>query len=210
MLEIKNGQDFSQLLLAYSRDKRDNALNMLPDGVDLVQTPPQLQVSPGQLTGPSQHTPAFRFNGDRSSNIFQGQWSFDASTCLLSMQELALVGPPGPVSLTLSGGTSCQGHPLQTGTIQVHLIEGEMVRDRLGVTHWPSGMLVLTAIMLFEGRNEHTTAPAPCVDQLMQIICADDLLQIAHACTSHWQGFLLQASNLQHLLCMCRSSFHAL
>ena len=44
VLQIKNGQNVSALLQAYVRDKRDNAHDTLPDGVDLEEAPPTLQV----------------------------------------------------------------------------------------------------------------------------------------------------------------------
>ena len=100
-----------------------------------------LQVSPGQLEGPNQRTPAFLLGGKASSSsTHQGTgWSFDASSRLLSMPDVAIVGPPGKLSLDISGGTGSGGHPLQAGTIQAQLTLGDLATDRLGVTNWPSG-----------------------------------------------------------------------
>ena len=135
------------LLQAYVRDKRDNALDSLPAGVNLPESPPELQVAPTQLEGPSQPTPAFWLNGQKDSSIYQGRWSFDADSCLLSMPDFALVGPPGLVTLTLAGGTGSQGQPLQSGSFQVQLTLGDLDRSRLGVSHWPSGITLHLAFV---------------------------------------------------------------
>ena len=55
------------------------------------------------------------------------------------MTEVGIVGPPGPVALTLSGGLNSEGMPIQSATLTAHLTAGEMATDKLGVTHWPPG-----------------------------------------------------------------------
>ncbi len=133
VLEVKNGQNLSRLRQAYLADKRDNALGNLPHGIDLNRSPPELQVAPAQLEGPHQRVPAFWLNGQAGNSIYQGHWIFGAASKLLSMPDFAIVGPPGPVTLTVSGGAGFQGQPLQSGSFQAQLLLGDLATDRLGI-----------------------------------------------------------------------------
>ena len=139
VLEVKNGQNLSRLRQVYLADKRDNAVGNLPDGIDLDKSPPKLQVAPAQLEGPNQRVPAFWLSGQAGNSIYQGRWIFAAANKLLSMPDFAIVGPPGPVTLTVSGGTGFQGQPLQSGSFQAQLLLGDLATDRLGIANWPSG-----------------------------------------------------------------------
>ncbi len=139
VLEVKNGQNLSKLRQAYLADKRDNALGSLPDDLDLDKSPLELQVAPAQLEGPNQRLPAFWLNGQTGNSIYQGRWIFAAASKSLSMPDFAIVGPPGPVTLTVSGGTGLQGQPLQSGSFQAQLLVGDLATDRLGIANWPSG-----------------------------------------------------------------------
>ena len=138
-IQLKNGEDISRLLpAAYLRDRRDNRHDALPDGFDL-DVVPQLQVSPAEMPESNQRAPVFSRGGQTLLNTISGIWSFNASTRLLSISEVAIVGAPGPVSLTLSGGTSPAGVPLQAATLHAHLALGKVSTDKLGVDHWPTG-----------------------------------------------------------------------
>ena len=139
-MEVKNGQNLSRMRQVYLADKRDNALSNLPDGIHLDKSPPELQVAPAQLEGPNQRVPAFWLSGQAGNSIYQGRWIFAAGSKLLSMPDFAIVGPPGPETLTVSGGTGLQGQPLQSGSDQAQLLLGDLATDRLGIANWPSGI----------------------------------------------------------------------
>ena len=55
------------------------------------------------------------------------------------MAEVGIVGMPGPVALTLSGGVNSEGTPIQAATLYAQLTVGDMAKNKLGVVHWPSG-----------------------------------------------------------------------
>ena len=122
----------------YLRDRRDNPHDTLPRGFDL-NTSPQLQVLPGQSEEPPRCAPCFMRDGVALGNAITGNWSFQPSTCLLSMTEIGIMGPPGPVAFTLTGGLNSEGIPIQPATLHAQLTVGEMAKDKLGVTRWPSG-----------------------------------------------------------------------
>ena len=138
-LQLKNGEDISKLLPpCYLRDRRDNPHDALPHAFDLT-TSPQLQVLPRDSQEPTQGAPCFTGAGIAKENNVTGIWSFQASTRLLSMAEVGIVGMPGPVALTLSGGVNSEGTPIQPATMYAQLTVGEMAKDKLGVAHWLSG-----------------------------------------------------------------------
>lgn len=137
--QLKNGADISKLLPAcYLRDKKDNPHNTLPHGLDL-HTLPQLQILPGESQEPTLRPPCFMRAAAAEGNAVTGIWSFQPSTGLLAMTEVGIVGAPGPVALTLSGGVNSEGTPIQSATLYAQLTAGEMAKDKLGVTNWPSG-----------------------------------------------------------------------
>ena len=142
-LQLKNGQDISKLLpQAYLRDRKDNRHHTLPEGFDLSMVP-QLQLSPGQIPESNQSAPCFARSREPLLSIISGVWSFGASTGLLSLSEVAIVGTPGPVTLTLSGGANSAGTPLQSATLHAQLMAGPLAKDKLGVSHWPPGVCCL-------------------------------------------------------------------
>lgn len=55
------------------------------------------------------------------------------------MPDFAIVGRPGPVTLTVSGGTGFPGQSLHSGSFQAQLLLGDLATDRLGIANWPSG-----------------------------------------------------------------------
>ena len=65
------------------------------------------------------------------------------------MAEVGIVGMPGPLALTLSGGFNSQGNPIQPATLYAQITVGEMAKNKLRVDHWPSGFTpyILTACL---------------------------------------------------------------
>ena len=59
-----------------------------------------------------------------------------------------MVGMPGPVALTLSGGVSSEGIPIQPATLYAQLTVGEMAKNKLGVAHWPSGTTFIPSLLV--------------------------------------------------------------
>lgn len=167
-LQLKNGADISKLLPpCYLRDKKDNPHNTLPHGLDL-STSPQMQVLSDQSQESTHQPPCFMRAAVAEANAVTGIWSFQPSTGLLAMTEIGIVGPPGPVALTLSGGVNSEGTPIQSATLYAQLTAGEMAKDKLGVTNWPSGnppcmlaVLVCMAIPLARSSDPMQVAFTP-------------------------------------------------
>ena len=139
-LVVKNGQPLKELLAVWPTDKRHHPCISLPDGVQLSSHPPQLKVmrlqSEGSLSGSAQ----FLTDGQPASSTYRGNWSLSAASSAspaLCLDSAAIVGPPGKVLLTISGGIS--GDELvQSGQMTVELTAGDLAG--LAPGNWPSGI----------------------------------------------------------------------
>ena len=54
------------------------------------------------------------------------------------MRDLAIVGPPGSIQLTLTGGHTQDGQRLKAGMLTLQLQPGKMTRVHF--SGWPSGV----------------------------------------------------------------------
>lgn len=128
--DVVNSEDLETRVVAHLVDQHHNQCGMLPAGIDLLSSPPQLTVQHGQLEGPSVWT---KFKVADADGRYAGRWVFQNG--VLSMPDLALLGSPGTVRLTLSGGTRDSGRCVTDNTLSLQLHPGSVAQ--ICVDGWP-------------------------------------------------------------------------
>ncbi len=111
-------------------DKFYNQCDVLPTDVDLVSKPPQLTVQPAQLGADTAGT---RFSVADTLGRYSGRWGFENG--VLSMPDLALLGPQGTVQLMMNGGRSNDGQPIKGDMLSLQLQVGSIAQ--CCYTGWP-------------------------------------------------------------------------
>ena len=135
-ISIQNGENLQSLIDACMIDELGNWCGSAPDDIDLTQEPSQLTLQIVSTTQ-SQQVPTFLVHqSEDRKHVYGGKWKPEPG--LLCMPDLAIIGPPGPVLLTLSGGSSPEGQPLKPHTLSLELTLGEPTRAIY--SGWPSGV----------------------------------------------------------------------
>lgn len=137
---IINNQNLESCVTAYLADKHNNRCSMLPADLD-PQSSLVLSVK-AELAESSSPPPQFAVNSVaqpgslQRSDTYEGQWT--SAEGELRMPDLAIVGPPGSIQLTLTGGHTRDGQRLKAGMLTLQLQPGKMTRVRF--SGWPSGV----------------------------------------------------------------------
>lgn len=130
---VKNGEDISGRIEACMVDKLNNAC-MPPSNI--LTFPPQLTVL-AHSARPGTSSAAAGFlssNTHDRRQTYSGKWE-QMPHGALRASDLMLVGPPGPVHLSISGGSS--GDALKQGVLLLDLRLGPIARWQ--INGWPSG-----------------------------------------------------------------------
>lgn len=130
----------SELVTIWPVDQRNHPCEGLPEGVQLPDAPPQLEVMRMQLDGPQLGSANFIATDATASNHYTGAWSVGGEKSIRP-DAAKIVGPPGRILLQISGGSS-----VMSGTLKVELVAGDLAS--LDVDNWPSsGMLTLPCLV---------------------------------------------------------------
>ena len=127
---VKNNESLEPRIAAHMVDKYHNQCDVLPTDVDLTSKPPQLTVQPAQLGADTTGT---RFSVADTLGRYSGRWVFQNG--VLSMPDLALLGPQGTMQLMISGGRSNDGQPIKGDMLSLQLQLGNIAR--CCYTGWP-------------------------------------------------------------------------
>lgn len=151
---ITNGTDFSEKVVACVVDKLHN-VSSLPS--NLEQNLPSLTVSYQPVSGREAQS-GLQFQGSPHGTAYNGQCLQLQSTApasiglamlgppdrMLMFPDMALLGPPGPIQLTLSSSTTRQ--LFSPSTLPLELQAGSLTAWRLNKQ--PSGTSTVTSIGL--------------------------------------------------------------
>lgn len=125
-----NSENLAMRVVGHLVDEYHNQCETLPASIDLHSNPPQLAVQHGQAAHPSART---NFKAADAHGRYNGRWTF--LNGVLSMPDLALLGTPGQVQMTLSGGTRVTGGCITAHTLSLQLHPGSIAELR--VSGWP-------------------------------------------------------------------------
>lgn len=128
---VKNSEDLGPRVVAQMVDQYHNQCDMLPASVHLINNPPYMTVQHEQPGGSSS---GVRFKKADAEGRYAAEWVFQGG--VLSMPDLALLGPPGTVQLTLSGGTCDDGRHVKANMLSLQLHPGNIWQ--CNVKGWPS------------------------------------------------------------------------
>lgn len=116
-------------------DRLGNWCEGLPKDINVTLQPPQLTLQT-LSTSDNKHTARFAVSqSEDNEHVYGGRWELRDN--ILRMPDLAIVGPPGTVCLTLSGGSTEEGQPLKLHALSLELQLGKPTKA--GIYNWPSG-----------------------------------------------------------------------
>ena len=146
---VQVGSNIGDQVAVFAKDRHANWCTGLPSGIDLTDSLPQLTVETPNKSS-SQQTVRFAVSKSQDQqHVYGGRWIVK-DDCLY-MPDLAILGAPGTIQLTLSGGITVQGQPIIPHVQQLELSLGQI--ERISASGWLAGLF-----LTFTGAYTGTTA----------------------------------------------------